>query len=132
MLAHTSLTCPNGTPFPDDLMRLLKDASSHFGRTAYVNSGYRTPERNRRVGGARYSQHMKCRAIDFRVAGVSIRDLRRYVVANLNKWAIRGLGTYATHLHADTGERQATRLVTWTGGQKRSAKRRHDRYASAG
>ena len=77
-MAHTSLMCPNGAPFPTELMRLLQDASSHFGRTAVVNSGYRTPERNRRVGGARNSQHMKCRAIDFRVAGVSVGDLRRY------------------------------------------------------
>ena len=130
VLAHTSLTCPNGAPFPDSLMRLLRDSSSHFGRTAYVNSGYRTPERNRRVGGARFSQHMKCRAIDFRVAGVSIRDLRRYVMANLSKWGLRGLGTYATHLHADIGDRKATRLVTWTGGYKRHVKRRLHRYAS--
>ncbi len=86
VMAHTTLMCPNGTPFPTELMRLLQDASSHFGRTAVVNSGYRTPERNRRVGGARNSQHMKCRAIDFRVAGVSVGDLRRYVMANLHKW----------------------------------------------
>ena len=26
---------------------------------------------------------MKCRAIDFRVAGVSVSDLRRYVISNL-------------------------------------------------
>ena len=129
---HTTLTCPNGKPFPDDLVQLLRDASSHFGRTAYVNSGYRTPERNRRVGGARDSQHMKCRAIDFRVAGVSVGELRRYVVSNLNKWRLRGLGTYSSHLHVDIGERKTTRLVSWTGGQKRYAKRRHHRYASAG
>jgi uncharacterized protein YcbK (DUF882 family) len=129
---HTTLTCPNGAPFPDDLVQLLRDASSHFGRTAYVNSGYRTPERNRRVGGARNSQHMKCRAIDFRVAGVSVGDLRRYVVSNLNKWRLRGLGTYSSHLHVDIGQRKTTRLVTWTGRYKRQAKRRQHRYASAG
>ena len=132
VMAHTTLMCPNGTPFPTELMRLLQDASSHFGRTAVVNSGYRTPERNRRVGGARNSQHMKCRAIDFRVAGVSVGDLRRYVMSNLHKWGIRGLGTYGTHLHADVGDRKTTRVVTWTGGRKRHAKPRHQRYASAG
>lgn len=132
VMAHTSLMCPNGAPFPTELMRLLQDASSHFGRTAVVNSGYRTPERNRRVGGARNSQHMKCRAIDFRVAGVSVGDLRRYLMSNLHKWGIRGLGTYGMHVHADVGDRKTTRVVTWTGGRKRHAKPRHQRYASAG
>ena len=69
VMAHTSLMCPNGAPFPTEPMRLLQDASSHFGRTAVVNSGYRAPERNRRVGGARNSQRMKCRAIDFGLPG---------------------------------------------------------------
>ena len=32
VMAHTTLMCPNGAPFPTELMRLLQDASSHFGR----------------------------------------------------------------------------------------------------
>lgn len=43
---------------------VLNPARVQFGAPIYVNSGYRSPELNRRVGGARRSYHMEGRAAD--------------------------------------------------------------------
>lgn len=129
-------SCPGGKDLPKGLQALLKDAGAYYGRTVYLNSAYRSPAYNRRVGGARSSQHMQCRAVDFRVAGVSPGELKRWIVAHLPKWGITGLGTYASHTHADVGPRKATRLVQWHGGAKKRLRyakhRKPSRYAAAG
>lgn len=48
-------------------------------RPITIVSGYRTPEYNRAVGGARRSQHMAAQAADIRIAGMSPRDVFRIV-----------------------------------------------------
>lgn len=47
-----------------DLVQVLQRLRDLLGRPLRVLSGYRCPEHNRRVGGARYSQHMYGRAAD--------------------------------------------------------------------
>lgn len=43
---------------------VLNPARSRLGSPVYVNSGYRCPELNRRVGGVSNSYHLKGRAAD--------------------------------------------------------------------
>lgn len=117
-----TLTCPNGRQMPDKLVRMMGDASAHFAATAYVNSGFRSVQHNRRVGGARGSEHIRCRAVDWRLAGVSIADLRGWLVPRLGQYGVRGLGFYRTHLHTDA--RPSRVLVTWQGSGKRRYARR--------
>ena len=117
-------SCPGGKEMPRPIQTMLRDAAAHWQRTVYVNSAYRSPAYNRKVGGARQSQHMKCRAVDFRVAGVTPRKVRDWLVVNRSKWGITAIGTYGTHTHADDGVRskRSNKLVEWTGGGKRKAR----------
>ncbi len=103
--------------FPKRLTRLLKQVSRHYGKPVIVISGYRSPAHNRRVGGARRSQHMRCTAADFRVPGVSKMALARYVKTLRGRG---GVGTYcrSSYIHLDVGPRR-----TWHWGCGRGKRR---------
>ena len=58
--------CRDGSDVPAELMDNLRELVLNLqiirdtiGKPVYVISGYRTPRYNRRIGGARKSQHMK-------------------------------------------------------------------------
>lgn len=89
--------------------------SQRVGRDAplIVNSAYRTPAYNRRIGGSPKSQHVWGRALDLRPKNqFDLADL--YDVA-LNRarsiGAIRGLGRYPTFIHIDI--RPTVDLALW-------------------
>jgi uncharacterized protein YcbK (DUF882 family) len=84
------------------LVRKLRSIENHFGRRLVVTSGYRTPPRNRRAGGAPNSLHMYCAAADIQVEGVSKWDLAEYV---RNMPGRGGVGTYChtESVHVDIG-----------------------------
>lgn len=76
-LTRTSTGLDN-TPSPEVIKRLevlvekvLDPLREEYGAPIYVNSGYRSTEVNRKVGGARTSQHLKGEAVDFRCADMA-------------------------------------------------------------
>jgi uncharacterized protein YcbK (DUF882 family) len=78
------------------LVRMLKNVERHFGKKMIVTSGYRNPERNRAVRGARNSMHMYCAAADVQVPGVDKHRLAAYVRA------LPGRGGVGTYCHTDS------------------------------
>ncbi len=95
------------------LIGLIRAASQRFAsHMGEVVSGFRAPKYNlmlRKKGHqvARDSQHTYGHAIDFRLAGVELKDLRRFVLSQ----RMGGVGYYphSQFVHADTGP-----LRTWT------------------
>ena len=82
------------------------DPDAQYSGTIEVISGYRSPATNAMLrlsssGVARRSYHMSGRAIDFRIAGVSLERLRQ-VALDL---ALGGVGYYraSDFIHIDTG-----------------------------
>jgi len=67
------------------------------GKPVIINSGYRTPEHNRKVGGAANSQHLYGRAADIVVKGVSPSKVYQEADKLFN-----GVGKYPTFTHVDT------------------------------
>lgn len=49
-----------------ELQRRVNLFRTEYGKPLYVNSGYRNPEHNAAIGGAKGSAHMTCQAVDFR------------------------------------------------------------------
>ncbi len=84
---------------------LVKVAAAYGSIT--VNSTYRSPGHNRRVGGAGRSMHLQCRAADFRVNGGGGN-----VIGFLQKLpGLGGIKRYRSGFyHIDDGERR-----TWKG-----------------
>lgn len=50
-----------------------------YGKPMYVNSGYRTPEHNALIGGAKNSSHCTCQATDFKDNN---GELKKYIAEN--------------------------------------------------
>jgi hypothetical protein len=87
-------------------LRLLRTAT-RFGRELTINSGYRSPEYNRRIGGAKRSQHMSGYAIDVSMAGLSSDDIRRFIRI-ASQEGFMGMSYYpgSNFTHVDIGGRR--------------------------
>lgn len=123
-LYWSELACHDGTPYPaawrEDravtLAREFEAVRELVGLPILVTSAYRTPAWNRRIGGARASQHMQGRALDLTpVKGVTVAQLYRAVMMRARdpQSKIRGVGRYRNFVHMDV--RPAVRLAEWKG-----------------
>lgn len=64
-----------------DLLERLNKFRAIYGIPMYVTSGYRTPEHNAAIGGAKDSSHTTCQACDFKDYDNKLKD---YIAANPN------------------------------------------------
>lgn len=72
--------CKDGSPvvFIDDYLYTILDILRHtLGKPVIITSGYRTPEHNAKVGGAKYSYHMRGMAADIRVGGMTSKEVAK-------------------------------------------------------
>lgn len=83
-----------------DLVNVLQKIRTHFGKAVTITSAYRTPARNKAVGGQTYSQHLYGRAADIKVKGIAPKTVAAYAETLLKNKG--GIGTYATFCHVDT------------------------------
>ena len=81
------------------LVQVLQAIRSHFGKPVTINSAYRTPTYNKKVGGETYSQHQYGTAADITVSGVSPKDVAAYAETLLP--GTGGIGIYSTFTHVD-------------------------------
>lgn len=98
------MACKDGTEeymYAPELMRILQTIRNHFAAPVTINSGYRTPEWNTKVGGAKNSYHVKGMAADIVVKGVSTKQVAAY--ANTLMTA-GGVIRYANFTHIDVRE----------------------------
>lgn len=95
--------CQDGSQvvFIDDyLISILDILRNQVGKPVYINSGYRTPTRNKAVNGAKYSYHMRGMAADIRVNGINPKE----IADKLNKIVPDkcGIIVYNRWVHIDT------------------------------
>lgn len=93
----------------DNLHRLcarLEDVRRQLGgRAIHVNSGYRTPDHNKAVGGVANSQHLYGRAADIVVMGIPPRKVQSILDGSWDG----GMGSYPTFTHLDTANNRRWR-----------------------
>ena len=108
--AHFKLSefkCKDGTAVPakyyghcQKLMNLLEEIREACGdRPITINSGYRTESYNKKVDGAKQSQHLYAAAADIKVSGKSASEVYKLcdrLVGNRG-----GVGRYSTFTHVD-------------------------------
>jgi hypothetical protein len=77
-------------PGPDELNNLLQLCANvlqpirdHYQKGVKVNSGYRSPDVNAKVGGSRTSDHTRGMAADIEIPGVPNAELATYIRDNL-------------------------------------------------
>ena len=89
------------------LVMVLQSIRDHFGAAVSINSGYRTPQYNEKVGGVDHSQHCYGTAADITVKGVSVAKVAAYARKIMPDWG--GVGTYEKQgfVHVDVREKRA-------------------------
>lgn len=85
-----------------ELVTILQAIRSHFGKEVVINSAYRTPDYNKKVGGATQSQHCYGTAADIAISGVSPKDVAEFAETLLYNRG--GIGIYSGFTHIDVRE----------------------------
>jgi len=80
----------DNTPGPKEIeamthlsLAVLQKVRDHFGVPVVINSGYRAPRVNQKVGGSKTSQHKFGQAADIEIPGVSNLVLANWIRDNL-------------------------------------------------
>jgi zinc D-Ala-D-Ala carboxypeptidase len=63
--------------------QVLQPVREHFKAGVKVNSGFRHPEVNAKVGGSKTSDHCKGQAADIEIPGIPNADLAKWIMDNL-------------------------------------------------
>ena len=81
------------------LAQILGELRHRIGRPIYINSGYRTPQHNEKVGGAAASYHMYGAAADIRAEGYTPKEVYTMLDNMLDGWG--GIEEHETFVHLD-------------------------------
>lgn len=85
-----------------ELLDVLEKIREHFDSPVIINSGYRTPSWNTKVGGASNSYHCKGMAADIVVKGHTSKEVAEY--ANKLMKNTGGVIRYTNFTHIDVRE----------------------------
>jgi len=89
----------SGEQMMDEVFLEMLDKARHLAGIPFkINSGYRTPERNRLVGGKKTSSHLKGLAADIHC--VDSRS-RAYIIDGLIDAGFNRIGIAQTFIHVD-------------------------------
>jgi len=108
--SHSEFRCNDGSTTPEvvipNIERLAENLQvlrDFFGASVTVNSGYRSPEYNAKIGGASKSQHVQGRAGDVVVEGFTPDQVAQTIRGLIAIGAMDqgGVGMYKTFTHYD-------------------------------
>lgn len=100
----------DGAEFPQDVLQNLQKLvvnldiiRAEIGLPIHVNSGYRSIEHNKKIGGAKNSYHVKGLASDISVKDVSPSALKEIIMGLMDSGKITagGVKAYDTFVHYD-------------------------------
>lgn len=100
----------DGSHFPYEVKQNLKVLAEqlevlreYLGKPIKINSGYRSPEWNKKIGGTENSQHVLGKASDIVVDGLSPKDVADAIeeLISEGKMLEGGLGRYDSFTHYD-------------------------------
>ena len=87
-------------------LQVLRDA---VNKPISITSGYRSPEHNAKVKGAKNSQHIKGTAADIKVRGMTPKEVALVIEELIEQGKIKegGIGIYRTWVHYDIRGKKA-------------------------
>lgn len=108
--------CKDGTDVPEELMENVRELAenlqilrNHIQKPITVISGYRSPSYNKKIGGARKSQHMSAKAADIIVRDMTPDEVKASIVELIKEGKMKsgGVGLYTSFTHYDVRGRNA-------------------------
>lgn len=102
--------CRDGSAMPIQILENVKQLAKQLqvlrdfvGKNIVVNSGYRSPSYNKRVGGAANSQHLVGKAADITIAGMTPKQVAQTIEKLIAEGKMKqgGIGIYKTFTHYD-------------------------------
>lgn len=100
--------CKDGSDYiliDTELVKLLQNIRNHFNKPVTINSAYRNPAYNKKVGGVSNSQHTKGTAADIVVSGATPKEVAQYAEHLMPNSG--GIGLYKTFTHVDVRSSRA-------------------------
>ena len=108
--------CKDGSDIPNTALLNIVELARNFEilRTAInkpivINSGYRSPKYNAKIGGVKDSQHLRGTAADIKVAGMTPKEVALVIEGLIESGKMKegGIGVYPTFTHYDIRNRKA-------------------------
>ena len=105
-----NFACKNGIYVPEEYMENIEELVENLqvlrdfiNVPVYVNSGYRTEDYNKKIGGSKNSQHLYAKAADIRTERVYPTCLHTIIegLIRTDKMKQGGLGLYRSFVHYD-------------------------------
>jgi uncharacterized protein YcbK (DUF882 family) len=100
----------DGSEMPEHVIHNIKELAEnlqvlrdYIGSPIHINSAYRSPAHNAKIGGVKNSFHTKGKAADITVKGYTPRKLARIILKLIGegKMSQGGLGLYNGFIHYD-------------------------------
>lgn len=102
--------CRDGTPVPEDMCDNVAELAKNLQvirdticKPMIIISGYRSPEYNTKIDGAKRSQHLLAKAADIVVPDMEPSELKEVIESLIEDGKITpgGVGIYSTFVHYD-------------------------------
>ncbi len=102
--------CNDGTPVPQKYIGNVKELAynlqvlrDEIGLPISINSSYRHPEYNKRIGGAKFSQHLTASASDIVVRDMTPKKVAKTILKLIKNGKMKegGVGLYNGFVHYD-------------------------------
>lgn len=103
--------CNDGTPVPKiyypnvkELATNLQVLRDHIGEAVLITgSGYRTEKHNKKVGGAKFSQHLTASGADINARSYTPKELANVIEELIREGKMKegGIGVYKGFIHYD-------------------------------
>ena len=99
-----------GRPIPNNVLPNIIELAKNLqvlrnvvNKSISITSGYRSPEHNAKVKGAKDSQHVKGTAADIKVAGMTPKEVALVIEGLIEQGKIKqgGIGIYPSWVHYD-------------------------------
>ena len=108
--------CKDGSDIPNtallnivELARNLEVLRTAINKPITINSGYRSPKYNAKIGGVKDSQHLRGTAADIRVSGMTPKEVALVIEGLIESGKMKegGIGIYPNFVHYDHRGRKA-------------------------
>lgn len=112
----SEFNCNDGTKIPQKYMANVKELANNLqvlrdelNQPIHVNSAYRHPEYNKRIGGAKFSQHLTASASDIVVRDMTPKKVAKTILKLIKQGKIKegGVGLYNGFVHYDIRGKKA-------------------------